>query len=51
MENVSKIPEIILSISWKGVQFADASSKVRREVSLTLSLVCMHLKVTIYLQV
>ena len=29
--NTSKVPEIILSISWKGVQFADASTKVRRE--------------------
>ena len=29
--NTSKVPEIILSISWKGVQFADASTKVRGE--------------------
>ena len=29
--NTSKVPEIILSISWKGVQFADATTKVRGE--------------------
>ena len=29
--NTSKVPEIILSISWKGVQFADANTKVRGE--------------------
>ena len=28
MEKLTRIPEIILSISWKGVQFADANSKV-----------------------
>ena len=28
-DGIAKIPQIVLSISWKGVKFVDAQSKVR----------------------